>query len=86
MMTAACIRRASRRGVFRGAALLLGLSLTFGASGAARAGSLDEIRARGVLVVGAKADYRPFGFRDEAGMIVGFEPDLAAEIAKARSS
>jgi polar amino acid transport system substrate-binding protein len=49
----------------------------------ARGGSLDEIRARGVLVVGAKADYRPFGFRDEAGIIVGFEPDLATEIAKA---
>jgi polar amino acid transport system substrate-binding protein len=50
---------------------------------AAHAGGLDDIRARGVLAVGAKADYRPFGFRDDAGAIVGFEPDLAAEIAKA---
>lgn len=83
MMTVACIRRASRRGFLEGVALLLGLGLTFGASGVARAGSLDAIRARGVLVVGTKADYRPFGFRDEAGSIVGFEPDLAAEIAKA---
>lgn len=50
---------------------------------AARAGSLDQIRARGVLLVGSKADYRPFGFRDASGAIVGFEPDLAAEVAKA---
>ena len=48
----------------------------------ARAGSLDDIRARGTLVVGTKADYQPFGFRDGSGAIVGFEPDLAREIAK----
>jgi len=52
------------------------------AIGGAVAGSLDQIRERGVLVVGTKADYQPFGFRDGAGAIVGFEPDLAAEIAK----
>ena len=47
------------------------------------AGSLDDIRARGTLVVGTKADYQPFGFRDASGAIVGFEPDLAGEVAKA---
>jgi polar amino acid transport system substrate-binding protein len=52
-------------------------------SGSARAGSLDDIRARGELVVGTKADYQPFGFRNDSGAIVGFEPDLAAELAKA---
>ncbi len=83
MTTAARIRQPFRRRFRAGIALLFGLMLLLGASGAARAGSLDDIRARGVLVVGAKADYRPFGFRDEAGIIVGFEPDLAAEIAKA---
>jgi polar amino acid transport system substrate-binding protein len=83
MMIAACIRRASRRRLFVGAALLFTFALVCGAGGMARAGSLDDIRARGELVVGAKADYRPFGFRDEAGIIVGFEPDLAGEIAKA---
>jgi polar amino acid transport system substrate-binding protein len=51
--------------------------------GQARAGPLDDIRGRGTIVVGTKADYRPFGFRDATGAIVGFEPDLAAEIAKA---
>ncbi len=53
------------------------------AASAAAAGTLDEIRARGALVVGTKADYQPFGFRNGAGDIVGFEPDLAADVAKA---
>jgi polar amino acid transport system substrate-binding protein len=53
------------------------------ASSKAQAGTLDDIRAHGILTVGTKADYQPFGFRNEAGQIVGFEPDLAAEIAKA---
>lgn len=57
--------------------------LAFGWASAATAGSLDDIRTRGALVVGTKADYQPFGFRNDAGAVVGFEPDLAAEIAAA---
>jgi len=47
-----------------------------------RADGLDEIQARGKLIVGTKADYRPFGFREASGAIVGFEPDLAADVAR----
>src|SRR5918912_3954634 len=47
----------------------------------AAAQTLEKIKSRGVLVVGTKADYKPFGFRDPSGAIVGFEPDLAKEIA-----
>jgi polar amino acid transport system substrate-binding protein len=47
----------------------------------AAAQTLDKIKQRGVLVVGTKADYKPFGFRDPSGAIVGFEPDLAKEVA-----
>ncbi|MDR3522875.1 MAG: transporter substrate-binding domain-containing protein [Acetobacteraceae bacterium] len=43
---------------------------------------LDDIKARGTLVVGVKADYKPFGFRDPSGAIIGLEPDLAADVAK----
>src|SRR5215471_19516462 len=43
--------------------------------------TLDKIKQRGVLVVGTKADYKPFGFRDPTGNIVGFEPDLAKDVA-----
>jgi len=48
----------------------------------AQADDLSAIKEKGVLVVGAKADYRPFGFLDSSGKIVGFEPDLAADLAK----
>ena len=51
------------------------------ASPASAQSSLDKIKERGVLVVGTKADYKPFGFRDPNGAIVGFEPDLAKGIA-----
>jgi polar amino acid transport system substrate-binding protein len=47
----------------------------------APAQTLDKIKQRGVLVVGTKADYKPFGFRDPTGAIVGFEPDLAKDVA-----
>src|SRR3977135_3456317 len=44
--------------------------------------TLDKIKQRGVLTVGTKADYKPFGFRDTNGAIVGFEPDLARDVAQ----
>jgi polar amino acid transport system substrate-binding protein len=47
----------------------------------AAAQTLDKVKQRGVLVVGTKADYKPFGFRDPAGNITGFEPDLAKDVA-----
>ncbi len=59
-------------------ALLVGLLLPALAS----ADALQDIKSKGVLVVGTKADYRPFGFLDPSGKIVGFEPDLAADVAK----
>ena len=51
------------------------------AIGAASAQTLDKIKQRGALVVGTKADYKPYGFRDPNGAIVGFEPDLAKDVA-----
>jgi polar amino acid transport system substrate-binding protein len=48
---------------------------------AAQADVLDDIKARGTLIVGVKADYKPFGFRDPSGAIIGLEPDLAADVA-----
>jgi polar amino acid transport system substrate-binding protein len=49
---------------------------------AAIAGSMEDIKARGELVAGVKADYPPYGFRNQNGQIVGLEPDLAADLAK----
>jgi polar amino acid transport system substrate-binding protein len=47
----------------------------------ASADALEDIKARGTLIVGVKADYKPFGFRDPSGAIIGLEPDLAADVA-----
>lgn len=52
------------------------------AAGASAADGVDAIKQRGTLIVGVKADYKPFGFRDPTGAIVGIEPDLAADVAK----
>jgi polar amino acid transport system substrate-binding protein len=83
MTIATGYRPDTRRWFFTMLLPLMAMALVLGAYGPARAGALDDIRARGVLVVGTKGDYRPFGFRDDSGAVVGFEPDLAAEIAKA---
>ena len=59
-----------------------GVALGILGATAANADVLADVKKKGVLVVGTKADYRPFGFLDPAGKIVGFEPDLAADVAK----
>lgn len=43
---------------------------------------LARVKAAGKLVVGTSADYPPYEFIDEQGKIVGFDIDLANEIAK----
>src|SRR5881227_2819394 len=48
----------------------------------ANADVLDDVKKKGVLVVGSKGDYRPFGYLDPSGKLVGFEHDLAADLAK----
>jgi polar amino acid transport system substrate-binding protein len=64
------------------------LSMMTGATALVMIGSaqaadgVDAIKQRGMLNVGVKADYKPFGFRDPTGNVVGIEPDFAADIAK----
>jgi polar amino acid transport system substrate-binding protein len=62
--------------------LASGLLLAVVLASGARADVLQTIKQKGVLTVGTKADYRPFGYLDPSGKIVGFEPDLAADVAK----
>ena len=47
----------------------------------ASADVLDTIKERGKLIVGVKADYKPYGFLDSSGDIIGIEPDLAKDVA-----
>jgi len=48
----------------------------------ARADELDDINARGTLIAGVAEASPPFSFRDGSA-IVGYDVDLAAEVAKA---
>lgn len=42
-----------------------------------------KVLERGKVVVGVKADYKPWGFRDPSGGLVGMEVDMARDVAKA---
>lgn len=48
----------------------------------ANAQSLADIRKAGILNIGVKADSKPWGFLDEKGNPIGWEVDLAREVAK----
>ena len=43
----------------------------------------NSVIERGKIVVGVKADYKPWGYRDENGKNVGMEVDMAADVARA---
>jgi len=45
------------------------------------ADTYEAIKKRGKLVVGVKADYRPWGYRDPSGELVGLEIDMAKDLA-----
>lgn len=44
---------------------------------------LQDIRARGYLIVGVKESEPPLGFRDEGGTLQGLEIDIAHQLAEA---
>tara|TARA_E500000178_G_scaffold312843_1_gene329850 strand:+ start:704 stop:1549 length:846 start_codon:yes stop_codon:yes gene_type:complete len=41
----------------------------------------NKVMSRGKIVVGVKADYKPWGYRDSNGEIVGMEIDMANDVA-----
>jgi polar amino acid transport system substrate-binding protein len=41
----------------------------------------NRVMERGKIVVGVKADYKPWGFRNESGELVGMEIDMAKDVA-----
>lgn len=43
----------------------------------------NKVMSRGKIIVGVKADYKPWGYRDESGAIVGMEVDMAQAVADA---
>src|SRR5260221_12971146 len=48
----------------------------------AQSDTLASVKQKGKLVVGVKADYKPFGYTDPSGKIVGLEVDLANDVCK----
>ena len=65
-------------------AALVGFSLALGAAPAEAANDrFKKVLERGTVVVGVKADYRPWGFRDSDGNLVGMEIDMAQDVADA---
>ena len=63
-----------------GWALVAMLAFTGGAF--AQTDTMAKIKEKGVIVVGVKNDYRPWGFVDPSGQIVGLEIDMAKEVAQ----
>jgi polar amino acid transport system substrate-binding protein len=65
------------------------LSLAFGlvaalpAQAACTNDTMKKVLDRGKIVVGVKADYKPWGYRDSAGNLVGMEIDMAKDVAEA---
>ena len=57
-------------------AFLLGTALT------GFAGALEDIKAKGELVVSSDANYAPQSFLNDKGELAGFDIDVAKEVAK----
>lgn len=58
---------------------LLGLGLS---TPALAQSALDQVKSAGALRVGTEGTYPPFTFHDDAGKLVGFDVEIAQEIAK----
>ena len=52
------------------------------AVGAQAQDTISKIKQKGAIVVGVKNDYKPWGFLDPSGKIVGMEIELAEDVAK----
>lgn len=63
-------------------AFALALATTLTAAPALAQETLERIKERGTLIVGVKNDYKPWGFLEPSGEIVGLEIDLAKEVAE----
>jgi len=65
------------------AALMLASSASFAAGHQCSNDVWNKVMKRGKMVVGVKADYKPWGYRDTSGNIVGMEADMAKIAADA---
>ena len=73
-----------RRTVLAALALTVAAGFAFATTQANAANDrFKKVLERGKVIVGVKADYKPWGFRDSNGNIVGMEADMAQDVADA---
>jgi polar amino acid transport system substrate-binding protein len=58
------------------------LAVAIATPASAQSDTIASVKQKGKIVVGVKADYKPFGYTDPSGKIVGLEIDLASDLAK----
>jgi polar amino acid transport system substrate-binding protein len=61
--------------------VVLGAAGVLASMGGATADKLDDVKARGRLIVGVTESSPPFSYRDGENGIVGYDIDLASEVA-----
>src|SRR3954465_4449277 len=66
----------------RAITMLAGLAALAAALPAAGQDTGAQGKEAGVIVVGVKQDYKPWGYLDPSGKIIGFEIDLANDVAQ----
>ena len=64
------------------AAGLLAATAGLSTTGPSAAETLKDILDRGEIVIGVKADYRPWGYRSDDGSLIGLEIDMAQDLAE----
>ena len=57
-------------------------ALALASTASAQRDTIASVKQKCKIVVGVKADYKPFGYTDPSGKIVGLEIDLANDVAK----
>src|SRR3954466_918825 len=62
--------------------MLAGLAALAVSLPAAAQDTIAKVKQAGVIVVGVKQDYKPWGYLDPSGKIMGFEIDLANDVAQ----
>jgi polar amino acid transport system substrate-binding protein len=70
------------RNIVAGIAVAASFATISGAALAQEQGKLEEVLARGHLIVGTGSTNAPWHFKDESGNLVGFDIDIAKIIAK----
>lgn len=69
-----------RRGVLSSLAALVAAGFLTAAPAAADA--LDDIKARGTMIVAIDPTFPPFEFTDETGKVIGYDPELIEAVAE----